>query len=204
MATTVVNYKVNKDYDVCIMRPSKWGNPFKIGEDGTRDEVIAKYRKYFLQTPELMSSLHEIRGKRLGCCCKPYPCHGDVLAELANKPFRLIVFGGRDFNDYELMERTLNNLLVNYEPEQVIIVSGRARGADSLGERYAEEYGLRVESYPADWGGYGRGAGYIRNEEMAQVGDAAVGFWDGKSKGTAHMIGMVKRYHLQVRIIKYE
>ena len=69
-------------YDVYIGRPSKWGNPFVIGRDGAREEVIALYRGYILASPELMEVLPELRGKTLGCWCYPRPCHGDVLKEL--------------------------------------------------------------------------------------------------------------------------
>jgi len=81
----VVHCKKEK-YDVYIGRPSKWGNPFFIGIDGTRDEVIEKYRAWFLKQPELVSALKELRGKTLGCWCTPNRCHGDVLLELANVP----------------------------------------------------------------------------------------------------------------------
>ena len=69
-------------YDVYIGRPSKWGNPFEIGVDGTREEVIVKYREYLLSNKHLMNDLHELKGKTLGCWCKPHPCHGDVIAEV--------------------------------------------------------------------------------------------------------------------------
>ena len=72
-------------FDVYIGRPSKWGNPFKIGVDGTRDEVIRKYREYVLRTPQLNNALHELEGKILGCWCAPKPCHGDILVVLANE-----------------------------------------------------------------------------------------------------------------------
>ena len=71
-------------FDVYIGRPSKWGNPFVIGKDGSREEVIKKYELYVLGTPDLMMSLHELQGKVLGCWCRPLPCHGDVLARLAD------------------------------------------------------------------------------------------------------------------------
>jgi hypothetical protein len=71
-------------YDVYIGRPSKWGNQFEIGKDGTRTEVIKKYKEWLLNNKELMLQLHELKGKILGCWCAPQPCHGDVLAELAN------------------------------------------------------------------------------------------------------------------------
>lgn len=81
-ATTVVHVKY-APYDVYIGRPSKWGNPFIIGRDGTRLEVIALYKAHILGRPELLAALPELKGKVLGCYCAPKPCHGDVLAELA-------------------------------------------------------------------------------------------------------------------------
>jgi hypothetical protein len=80
----VVHYK-KKKYDVYIGRPSKWGNPFVIGIDGTRSEVIEKYREWILTQPDLLNSLHELKGKTLGCWCAPKRCHGDILEEMANK-----------------------------------------------------------------------------------------------------------------------
>lgn len=72
-------------YDVYIGRPSKWGNPFIIWQDGNRAEVIRKYEEWIKTQPELMASLHELRGKVLGCWCSPWACHGDVLVRLANE-----------------------------------------------------------------------------------------------------------------------
>jgi len=73
-------------FDVYIGRPSKWGNPFKIGKDGSREEVIQKYRQWILDNPTLIAQLAtELKGKTLGCWCKPNTCHGDVLAELADQ-----------------------------------------------------------------------------------------------------------------------
>jgi hypothetical protein len=83
MSTQVVHCKQSK-YDIYIGRPSKWGNPFFMGIDGTRDEVIQQYREYILSKPELLADVHHLRGKILACWCKPWPCHGDVLAELAD------------------------------------------------------------------------------------------------------------------------
>lgn len=71
---------------VYIGRPGKWGNPFVIGRDGSREQVIAKFRDYLLRSPRLMADLHELRGRDLVCWCAPCACHGDVLVELANEP----------------------------------------------------------------------------------------------------------------------
>jgi len=82
--TKVVNRHFEK-YDIYIGRGTKWGNPFMIGKDGTREEVIELYRQYVSNNPELMGDLWELYGRSLGCSCKPAPCHGDVLAELAER-----------------------------------------------------------------------------------------------------------------------
>ncbi|CAM3562516.1 DUF4326 domain-containing protein [Parendozoicomonas haliclonae] len=78
----VVNKK-HEPYDVYIGRGSKWGNPFVIGRDGTREEVIAKYRVWLWQEIKAeritWHDLTSLEGKRLGCFCKPLPCHGDVI-----------------------------------------------------------------------------------------------------------------------------
>ena len=81
---TVVHCK-KSTYDVYIGRPSKWGNPFTIGKDGTREEVIQKYEKYILDSPILLSQLHELKDKVLACWCSPQACHGDVLVKLINE-----------------------------------------------------------------------------------------------------------------------
>ena len=67
-----------ENYDIYIGRPSKWGNPFQLGKDGTRAEVISKYKKYLYESG-LINDIEEFRGKTLGCWCKPKACHGDVL-----------------------------------------------------------------------------------------------------------------------------
>jgi len=72
-------------YDIYIGRPSKWGNPFVIGRDGDRAEVIRKYETWLRTQPELMAQLDELSGKVLGCWCAPRACHGDVLVNLANR-----------------------------------------------------------------------------------------------------------------------
>jgi hypothetical protein len=81
----VVNCKKSK-YDVYIGRPSKWGNPFSIGKDGTRDEVCDKFEEWFLNQPKLVEECKtELRGKILGCFCSPKRCHGDFLYKIANE-----------------------------------------------------------------------------------------------------------------------
>ena len=76
------NFSSNEVY---IGRPSIWGNPFVIGKDGSREEVIDKYEDYIMYNDELMSNLHTLRGKALVCYCKPQACHGDVLVKLVDR-----------------------------------------------------------------------------------------------------------------------
>ncbi len=79
--------KNSEDYPrdaVYIGRPSIWGNPFVIGREGDRDEVISEYRRYVLLSTHLMREIGNLAGKDLVCFCAPRPCHGDVLLELAN------------------------------------------------------------------------------------------------------------------------
>jgi hypothetical protein len=84
MKTSVVNRSIHP-FDVYIGRGSKWGNPFIIGKDGDRDEVCDKYEKWFWKQKNLFLSISELKGKRLGCFCKPKRCHGDFLAKLADE-----------------------------------------------------------------------------------------------------------------------
>ena len=87
MAPTIQVVHCKKEpYDVYIGRPSKWGNPFVIGRDGTRPQVLARYREWIQAQPDLMAALPELREKTLGCWCAPFNlCHGDVLKQLAEK-----------------------------------------------------------------------------------------------------------------------
>ena len=85
MNNYVVHCKKSK-YDVYIGRPSKWGNPIRLEREADRERVLVDYRKWLMQQPDLLNSLHELKGKILGCWCAPRLCHGDVLAELANAP----------------------------------------------------------------------------------------------------------------------
>ena len=114
---------------------------------------------------------------------------------------KVIIAGGRDFNNYDLLCRKADKILSRQN--EIEIVSGTAKGADKLGERYAEERGYPITRFPADWGTFGNSAGYRRNVEMAVYGDALIAFWNGKSNGTKHMINIAKKQDLKVRVITY-
>jgi hypothetical protein len=115
----------------------------------------------------------------------------------------VIIAGSRDFSDYELLTKTLDEYFSNVT-DDIVIISGKAHGADTLGERYAAEHGYQVWGYPAEWNKYGKAAGYIRNAEMAKTADALVAFWDGHSSGTAHMISTATQSGLSVHVMRYD
>ena len=114
---------------------------------------------------------------------------------------KVIIAGGRNFDDYELLCKTVDYYLS--KQTDIEIVSGTAKGADQLGERYAKERGYPIKRFVPDWGYYGRRAGFIRNEEMAIYADVLIAFWDEMSKGTKHMIDLAELHGLKTRIIKY-
>lgn len=121
--------------------------------------------------------------------------------------FYCLVAGSRTITDYNYIKETLDYFLQN--KTEITIVSGGARGVDSLAERYAKErnYGLKI--FPANWDKYGKQAGYIRNDEMhkyiSQFSDRGiVAFWDGKSKGTAHNFGLATKYDTPIKIVRME
>ena len=94
----------------------------------------------------------------------------------------LIVAGSRGFDDYGLLEKHLGEFSFDG------IISGGAKGADALGERYAIHHCKTLSVFPADWDKHGKKAGFLRNIEMSRSGDIAIVFWDGQSKGSKHMI----------------
>ena len=102
---------------------------------------------------------------------------------------RLLIAGSRSFNDFSFLEKEVLKFLKENRKngEKIEIISGRARGADELGEKFAEKYNLDIIKKPADWNRYGKGAGHIRNKEMAGIATHAILFWDGHSPGTKNM-----------------
>jgi len=114
---------------------------------------------------------------------------------------KVIIAGGRNFRDYDKLRESCDNILVNQK--EVEIVSGTAVGADTLGERYAQEKDYEVKKFPAQWDLYGKSAGYKRNQQMAEYADGLIAFWDGKSKGTKHMIDIANKMGLKVRVVRY-
>ncbi len=115
---------------------------------------------------------------------------------------RIVIAGCRYYDDYDeaksCLDSCISNLLID---DKIIIVSGCASGADTIGRKYAIENGFIIEEYPADWKKYGRSAGPKRNKKMAEICDFVICFWDGKSRGTKSMIEYAKFYNKPIKVI---
>lgn len=115
---------------------------------------------------------------------------------------KLIIAGGRDFVDMQLALDSFDKFAQSISIP-IAIVSGRARGADQIGEQIASDYGLRVYMFPADWEKYGRKAGPIRNQQMGEFTDQALIFWDGISTGTHNMINVMHKLNKPYTVVRY-
>ncbi len=116
--------------------------------------------------------------------------------------FKVIVAGSRDFTDYELLEQKLNFYFSKRDVQDILIISGMARGADKLAVKFAKKNNVDYHTMPALWNQFGNKAGYLRNECMADMADALVAFWDGISKGTKHMIDTAMSKGIPVRVVQ--
>jgi len=113
---------------------------------------------------------------------------------------KLIVAGSRSFNDYQKLKSTLDQVLKHLDKTELEIVSGTAKGADTLGEKYAIANGFKIKRFPANWQQYGKKAGPLRNEKMAKYATHCVVFWDGVSRGTKSMINLAERHQLDLKV----
>lgn len=118
--------------------------------------------------------------------------------------FKLIIAGGRDFNNAALLERVLIAMSdTEYADKAISIVSGMARGADALGYAFAKAHGIKCYEFPAEWNAYGKRAGFMRNADMGRFSDGLLAFWDCESRGTKHMINFMTSLGKPVNVIRY-
>ena len=102
----------------------------------------------------------------------------------------IAIVGTRSFNDYEVLKKIIMARIKLCDIN--CVVSGGARGADTLAVKFAQEFSIEMIVHSAQWDKFGRSAGFIRNEDIISGADIVFAFWDGKSKGTAHSIGLAK------------
>lgn len=119
---------------------------------------------------------------------------------------RVIVAGGRDFNDYEFMKAKLDELFFasdEFDADPIKIISGMAEGADTLAIRYADENEMTKILFPANWKYHRRMAGFLRNEDMLRIATHLVVFWDGQSHGTKHIIDLAREKGIPTWVFDY-
>ena len=130
------------------------------------------------------------------------------------KELRVIIAGSRDFDDFPKLMNSSIEILTGISKkrddlDRIRIVSGTARGADKLGEQYAKIAHYELSKFPAVWDGLATRAGYVRNAEMAKFAveddnyGVLIAFWDGKSRGTKHMIDLANKYGLEVHVVNF-
>lgn len=111
---------------------------------------------------------------------------------------KVIIAGSRNFSNYAQLKAVI--AICGFEITEV--VSGGAQGADYLGERYADEHGIPIKRFPADWKRYGLSAGPMRNKDMADYGEALIALPMGASRGTRNMIMEAKKRKLKTFIVE--
>lgn len=211
METSVVNIYHKVPYDVYIGRPGKgqsgyFGNPFSKWDKETN---VKKFRDYFhdrLQNDfEFRRKIHALKGKTLGCFCKPKPCHGDVIVEYlkqySEKPTIYGVVGSRSFTDVQYLTEILNWYSIKR------IVSGGARGADRLAAAYGRTKGIDVKEFLPDSKKFGwPAAAFIRNQQIVDASEEIIAFWNGKSTGTADTVRKAQKANKLVHVFwpKYD
>lgn len=115
---------------------------------------------------------------------------------------KIIIAGSRTFDDFALLEKTMDRL--TRKLKKVIVLSGTAEGADALGEKWAYSRWHTVMRYHPEWDRHGKKAGAIRNAEMVKDADGLIAFWDGESPGTADVLCKARRKGIKVKIVLFK
>ncbi len=110
------------------------------------------------------------------------------------------IVGSRTFNDWDFLLTKMQELIITTEID--CIVSGGAKGADKLGERFAKFFDIPMMIFKPDWDRYGKRAGYLRNKDIIDNADIVVAFWDCRSKGTLHSINLAKSSGKEVFVVQ--
>jgi hypothetical protein len=113
---------------------------------------------------------------------------------------KIAVVGSRNFNDYDLLSEVLFS---SVSPNEDTLISGGAKGADSLAEQFAKENEIDCKIFEAEWDKFGKSAGFLRNEQIVEEAEHVIAFWDGKSKGTLNTINKAKKKGINPLVIYF-
>ena len=204
----------NYNYIGRNIQSSIFGNPFVIGRDGTRDEVIEKFREYSLNTPKLLQAIAGLDLRPLVCHCSPQRCHGEIILELKElkeliqkneliipTSHKLAIVGSRSFSDYVLFKKYLEKVLEKFEIKIDNIISGGARGTDSLAKKFSEENNIEIIEILPDRKKFGNKACFLRNTDIILNSTYVIAFWDYLSTGTFDSICKAKDFNKEIKII---
>lgn len=111
---------------------------------------------------------------------------------------KVAIIGSRNFSDYNALEDAVSRLCGQ---ALECIISGGAKGADSLAEQYAQKFAIPIKVFKPDWKQYGRGAGVVRNRDIVSHADVVIAFWDGVSRGTASSIKLAQKMNKTVHVV---
>jgi YspA, cpYpsA-related SLOG family/Domain of unknown function (DUF4326) len=152
---------------VYIGRGSPWGNKFEIGKHGDRETVCNRFECE--QLPDL--DVSSLANRDLLCFCWPHRCHGESILAKANH--RVLVFGGRNYADRRTLYRVLD--AAHARRKITCIIEGEASGADRMARQWAEDRGVAVDPYPADWDNIERPGALVKRNSRGKLYDAAAG-----------------------------
>lgn len=232
MVVPVIQVRVLTRAGIMVDRRTVLGNPYKVGSTcgrcghhhATGASTLGCYSSWLSDAqrtnPEVVATLQGLYNRlvetgelQIGCHCTdrvlrslsdlPRCCHAEVIGwrllrrwALDHGP-KVAVVGSRTFGDKVLLSQEVGKLLPS------LIVSGGARGADSLAEEWALRFRIPTRIYPAEWDKYGRSAGFRRNRDIVDGCEVLLAFWDGESRGTAHSIKLAESAGKVVRVIKF-
>jgi hypothetical protein len=230
----VVNVAGGQDCEVYVGRPGRgrrdtgWGNPVRMGGNSIKSRIgaVVGFADHLRASTELSGRTGELSGRTLGCWCAPRPCHGHVLAGVANiapweraelfdwveqlrtaqvaMPYRLLVTGSRQWQDRRTIADALNQQHRDWgRPADAVLVVGDAIGADAIAAELWAKAGLVVERHDANWELHGKRAGMVRNSVMIDSGvDACLSFSYENSPGTRHCTGLARKSGVTTRLFE--